>query len=195
MSQRIGIIAEDMSDIEVIKILAKKISGKNISADQHVGKGCGPLRRKAVGWCRSLLTKGCTKIILIHDRDRNNATELRKLLEAVLDDAPQSTKVVVVPEEELEAWLLSDAAAINKAMNLQRGIKTVNHPETISSPKEYIRDQVYKQSNKKVQYVNSVHNKLIASELDIGLIKAKCPSFKPFHVFFEKQPVLRPKKS
>ncbi len=193
MANKIGIIAEDMSDVEVIKILAKKISGNNVSADQHVGKGCGPLKKKAPGWCKSLLTKGCTRIIMVHDRDRNNAEQLREQLEEVLASAPQATKVVVVPEEELEAWLLSDTEAIKKAMNLQKSIKTVHHPEAIDSPKEYIRDQIYNKSSKKVQYVNSVHNKLIAEEIDIQLVIKKCPSFGPFHIFFEKKKAPRQK--
>lgn len=193
MSQKVGIIAEDMSDVEVIKILAQKVSGKNVSADQHVGKGCGPLKKKALGWCKSLLAKGCTRIILIHDRDRNDATRLRNQLEEVLKNAPQATKVVVVPEEELEAWLLSDVDAIKKAMSLRKSIKIVHHPENVDSPKEYIRDQVYKTSNKEVQYVNSVHNKLIAKELDVTLVYKRCPSFAPFHGFFGKKESLQPK--
>jgi hypothetical protein len=187
MVHRIGIIAEDMSDVEVIKVLAKKISGKAVSADQHVGKGCGPLKKKAMGWCKSLLTKGCTIILMVHDRDRNDAAALRRQLESVLAGAPQAIKIVIIPEEELEAWLLSDTDAINKAMKLKKGLKVVHHPETVPSPKEYIRDQTYLRSNKKVQYVNSVHNKIIASEIDISLIELRCPSFAPFQDFFAKK--------
>lgn len=188
MTHKIGIIAEDMSDIEVIKILAKKVSGKAISSCHFVGKGCGPLKRKTPGWCKSLMTKGCAQIIMIHDRDRNNAQQLRDQLEAILGQAPQPTKVVIIPEEELEAWLLSDTAAIAAALKLRNKIKQVNHPETVGSPKEFIRDTVYKTSDKKVQYVNNVHNKLIAQLANTDLIKKKCPSFRPFVNFFSPRP-------
>lgn len=58
MSKKIGIIAEDISDVEVIKILGKKISGKAINSAYFVGKGCGPLKKKTPGWCKSLCTRG-----------------------------------------------------------------------------------------------------------------------------------------
>jgi hypothetical protein len=187
MSNKIGIIAEDISDIKVIKLLAKKLSGKSISSNHHVGKGCGPLKNKTPGWCKSLNTKGCTKILVVHDRDRNCATNLRKSLEEILKCAPQANKVVVIPEEELEAWLLSDTEAIARALKLRSPLDIVHHPETIDSPKEYIRDQVYKISNKKISYVNSVHNELIAKEINVDLITKKCPSFMLFENFFSKK--------
>ena len=184
MTSKIGIIAEDISDIEVIKLLAKKLTGKTISAHHHVGKGCGPLKRKTPAWCRVLFTKGCSRVLLVHDRDRNDASQLRKTLEDILANAPQQVKIVVIPEEELEAWLLSDTSAITKAMKLKSKISVIHHPETITSPKEYIHQQVYKASQNKIIYVNSVHNKLIAQEINVALIKQRCPSFKQFEDFF-----------
>lgn len=187
MSKKLGIIAEDISDIEVIKILGKKISGKSVNSAHFVGKGCGPLKKKTPGWCKSLKTKGCDSILLVHDRDRKDAAKLRAELEAILQDAPQDIKIVAIPEEELEAWLLSDAAAINKALKLDDKFKKVNHPETVASPKEYIRDAVYKASDKKKSYINSVHNKLIAEYINIKEISQRCPSFAPFSGVFEKK--------
>lgn len=184
MTHKIGIIAEDISDIEVVKILAKKVSGKTISTCHFVGKGCGPLKKKTLGWCKSLMTRGCNQIILLHDRDRNNTQQLRSQLEAILGQAPQPTKIVIIPEEELEAWLLSDTSAITAALKLRSKIKQINHPETVDSPKEFIRDVVYKISEKKIQYVNNVHNKLIAQLANADEIRRKCPSFRPFANFF-----------
>lgn len=186
MIRKIGIIAEDISDVEVLKILGRKISGKAVNSSHFVGKGCGPLKRKTPGWCQSLSTKGCDFILLVHDRDRNNAGTLRSQLESILKNAPQSEKIVVIPEEELEAWLLSDSNAINLALKLDGKFKQVNHPETINSPKEFIRDHVYKVSNKGKNYVNSVHNKIIAEFIDTNLISQRCPSFQKFAEIFEK---------
>ena len=184
MAVRIGIIAEDLSDIEVLKILVKKVSKKTFSISHFVGKGCGPLARKTPGWCKNLWLKGCTHILLIHDLDRNDLSNLRSKLEAILYQAPQQFKAVVIPSEELEAWLLSDTAAIAKALNLQKGFKEIHHPETVPSPKEYIGEMVRKISNNQRTYVNTVHNRLIAQELDVDKIKNKCPSFSGFASFF-----------
>ncbi|MGH1510494.1 DUF4276 family protein [Ralstonia solanacearum] len=184
MSVKIGIIAEDVSDVEVLKLLARKITGKPVSTAHFTGKGCGPLKKKTPGWCKDLAHKGCTKILLVHDLDRNDAKTLRKTLEGILQKSTAFKQAVVIPAEELEAWLLSDTSAITSALNLQKALKVVHHPETISSPKEYIRDKVWQVSNKTTAYVNSVHNKLIAEKLNIKFVQKKCPSFKDFANFF-----------
>lgn len=184
MPIKYGLIAEDASDIEVIKKLAKKVSGKGISASHFVGKGCGPIRKKALGWCKAFAIKGCTQILLVHDRDKSDVAILTAALQDVLQPAPQLRKVVVVPSEELEAWLLSDHEAIKKALNLRKAIKEEHHPERIESPKEYLGAAVWKVSLKTVQYVNAVHNPVIADHIDIARISRKCPSFRPFVDFF-----------
>lgn len=185
MAVKYGLIAEDASDILVIKKLAKKVSGKNISAAHFVGKGCGPIKKKAPGWCKAFQSKGCTQILLVHDRDRHDAEKLRRELEVVLDAVPQARKLVVVPTEELEAWLLSDHYAIKTALNLKKPIKEEHHPERINSPKEHLGAAVWKISEKKVNYINAVHNPIIAEHIDVARITKKCPSFEPFAQFFK----------
>ena len=184
MATKVGLIAEDLSDVEVLKLLVKKLTTKSISFAHFVGKGCGPLKRKTPGWCKNLKLKGCTKIVLVHDLDRNHALDLRAKLESILNSSTDVKSIVVIPVEELEAWLLSDSSAISSALSISKPIKTIHHPETISSPKEFIRDTVWNSSNHKKQYVNSVHNKLIANIIDVKLIDRKCPSFKGFAKFF-----------
>lgn len=186
MGGKVGIIAEDVSDVEVLKLLAKKITGKTVSAAHFTGKGCGPLKKKTPGWCKSLTQKGCTKILLVHDLDRNDAATLRVTLEEVLARSTTATQAVVIPREELEAWLLSDTSAITSVLNLPKPFKVVHHPENIDSPKEYIRDNVWSLSNKRTQYINSIHNRLIAEKIDVKSIQIKCPSFKDFADFFKK---------
>jgi hypothetical protein len=124
---------------------------------------------------------------LVHDRDRNDPGSLRAKLEAILRDVPLAKKVVAIPEEELEAWLLSDTAAINTALKLDGKFKKVNHPERIKAPKEHIQKNVYKISDKKKNYINNVHNKLIAEHINIKEISGKCPSFAPFLELFERK--------
>lgn len=184
MARKIGIIAEDLSDVEVLKTLGHKVSKKKFSVSHFVGKGCGPLAKKTPGWCKSLMTKGCTSVLLVHDRDRNNAVDLRRKLEKILEDVPQQVTSVVIPIEELEAWLLSDSDAISSALNLQQPIREIHHPERIDSPKEYVGKEVWRVSGKRVQYVNTVHNGMIAALVDVEKIRAKCPSFAGFSDFF-----------
>ena len=186
MVVKIGLIAEDQSDIDVIKMLGRKLAGRSLPTAQFVGKGCGPIKRKTRGWCQNFHLKGCTAVLLVHDLDRNDQVQLRKVLEQVVSESTTLRQAVAIPVEELEAWLLSDCEAIASALKLAKPLKTVTHPEQISSPKEYIRNCVYRASNKKVQYVNSVHNALIAERIDVNLIQKKCPSFEPFAAFFAR---------
>lgn len=183
MAKRLGFIAEDLSDIEVLTILAKKLTVKQFTVSHFVGKGCGPILRKTPGWCANLLQKGCSHVVVVHDLDRHNMQELKAKLDAVLVCAPQRLKAVVIPVEELEAWLLSDVSAIAVALNLPKIPENIHHPETISSPKEHIGKLVRKIANTRKEYVNTVHNHLIAQKIDIKKLKKKCPSFKSFSDF------------
>lgn len=180
----IGIIAEDDSDVEVLKILTKKLTKRRFSTSQFTGKGCGPLKRKTPGWCKALAHKGCQSVVLVHDLDRNKSVELRKQLELILSSVDMEHKFVVIPAEELEAWLLCDPDALKKAMNLTKLPKKIHHPEAIVAPKERMETIVKSHSKgQSKQYVNTVHNRLIAGETDVAKILAGCPSFSHFQAF------------
>lgn len=166
MSKKIGIIAEDASDIEVIsEILGKYIDQCDFSVKRFVGNGCGKLRSKCKSWASLLSKSGCEHILLFHDLDRNNEVSLRKDLEGKVgkDDFPNS--IVVIPIEEMEAWLLVDPVAIKTVFGLSKEPKIANQPESICSPKEYLRDIVWKTGKKR--YINTAHNKKIATEISV----------------------------
>ena len=186
MAVKIGIIAEDESDVQVLKILLSKVYPKKFAVNSFVGKGCGKLKVKALPWAKSLHTKGCDRLLLVHDRDRHDEVDLRKQLEAVLANAPQIKTSVVIPVEELEGWLLSDEKAIKKALKLKSSVAEIHHPENTASPKEFLGKMVSAASRKIVTYVNTVHNPLIASEIDVSKIQKKCPSFARITDFFSK---------
>lgn len=180
----IGIIAEDDSDVEVLKHLASKLTSRRFAVSKFTGKGCGPLKRKTSGWCSALIHKGCSAIVLVHDRDRHDEKILRGDLEKLLMGIEIQTKVVVIPCEELEAWLLSDMSALKQAMNLATQPKVIQHPETTMSPKEHIGKLVRTHSkNKSKQYVNTVHNLHIARAMPVLSISRRCPSFRNFERF------------
>lgn len=180
----IGIIAEDESDVEVVKILIGKLTGKRFSVSRFIGKGCGPLKRKTPAWCKAFQRKGCQSVLLVHDKDRSDAMKLRAELENLLAGASLEVRVVVIPTEEIEAWLLADCDAIEKAMSLVKRPKEIAHPESVVSPKEHLARVVRVGSrNGMKQYVNSVHNQLIASNLRVSQLRQRCPSFQHLQAF------------
>ena len=182
-ARRLGFIAEDASDIEVLKILTKKLTAKQFSVSYFTGKGCGPIRRKSAAWCKNFSVKGCEYAVIVHDLDKSDYLTLHGQLNQILHAAPQKVKAVVIPSEELEAWLLADEEAIASALKLGKIPKPIHHPETIDSPKEHLGQIVRSHSKKKKEYINTVHNSLIAIDMDVVKIRNKCPSFKSFEAF------------
>ena len=68
MINRIGLIAEDYSDFEVVKQLTRKIAGsRQFVIKKFIGHGCGKIRQKCLQWAQVLKDKGCSSIILLHD--------------------------------------------------------------------------------------------------------------------------------
>lgn len=175
MSKKIGVIAEDKSDIAVIEeILCKYINKKSFSIRSFTGQGCGKLKSKCASWADNLIKAGCDHILLFHDLDRNKLSKLRLELEAKFDK--KKNVLVVIPVEEIEAWLLSDAEAIKKVFSLKNAPKISGHCETIASPKEYLANLVWLSDKKR--YLNTVHNVKISQELSLEKLR-KCQSFIP----------------
>jgi hypothetical protein len=185
MSKTIGIIAEDKSDIEVInEILGKYLQANEYKIKNFVGNGCGKLRSKCDSWTKNLFKSGCDYVFIFHDLDRYKEKELRKTLEIKVCPTENINSLIVIPREELEAWLLSDSKALKKVFGLPKEPKIIADCELIKSPKEHIRDLVYKLGKKR--YLNTVHNKKIAKEIcTTNLIR--CKSFKPFEKFITER--------
>lgn len=190
----IGIIAEEKEDVRVLETFAAKIvNEKAFSVKHFVGHGCGKLKKKCAIWANVLKTRGCELLIVVHDADAPHSTDVHAQLCSLLADCDLSKKLILVPVEELEAWLLADPAAIKKAFRMKRSPTIDSRPETIGSPKEKLRDIVWKESKKR--YVNSIHNPLIAKHVAIDRVLKKCPSFAPFPEFLTTNIKTRRKSS
>ncbi|GFO64114.1 DUF4276 family protein [Geomonas paludis] len=182
----VGIIAEDDSDVECVKHFVRRIhSTRKIGFKKYVGNGCGKISRKANAWANMLKMQGCGAIILLHDLDRNNLTDLYDKIHKSFSPSPVKKFLISIPVEELEAWLLADEAAFNSVFNISRTNYLPQHPESIKSPKEFIRDTVRKETNRKVDYINTKHNSKLAERIDINMINTKCTSFQSFKSFVD----------
>jgi hypothetical protein len=85
MITRIGVIAEEDSDIDVVDELIHKIlPQKKYSIKSFVGHGCGKIRGKCFQWAKVLKTRGCSTLILLHDLDENIFMELYDQLNKAL---------------------------------------------------------------------------------------------------------------
>jgi hypothetical protein len=185
MITRIGVIAEDRSDIDVFCEITRKIAKRDFVIKPFLGKGCGKLRRECSGWAVNLREQNCTLLVLIHDLDNNEISDLQNQLREALGLSPIRNSLIVIPVKEIEAWLLSDEDAIRQAMNLRTRVSRIPNPETIDNPKEHIERLVEQKSQGRKHYLNTVHNKKIASMINIEKLK-RCKSFLPLEQFLRQ---------
>jgi hypothetical protein len=184
MSKKIGVIAEDKSDVEVVtEILAKYMARNAFSVKQFVGNGCGKVKQKCDSWTRLLLKRGCEHVFLLHDLDTNDEAKLRKSLEKKLPPKDYPNSFIVIPIEEVEAWLLSDAEAIQKVFDLPKLPKRITNCESVVSPKEHLADVVWTIGRKR--YVNTIHNKKISEKISLVNLN-RCSSFATFDKYLRE---------
>ncbi len=186
MNNRIGVIAEDKSDVEVIEALIYKITpGKQFTIRKFVAHGCGKIIGKCQAWATALRNQQCRLLIVLHDLDDRNQRQLRQRLHQALTPCPIERHTIIIPVKEIEAWLLCDNQAIQRAFNLRDEIPVVNEPESIIDPKKKIEELVYSRSQKTKRYINTLHNKKIATLIEISYLK-RCQSFIPLEQFIRQ---------
>lgn len=181
MALRIGVIAEDQSDVDVLYEFTCKLTSENIfSFSKFISHGCGALRRKCGSWSRVLLTRGCSHLVIIHDLDDGDESALRSNIESSLSGITFAGHIILIPIYEIEAWLLCDPLALKDTFSMNKIPKVPEHPEVMRKPKEHLRDIVWKYCKK--HYVNTIHNKRIAEATDIARLSV-CRSFSPYPEF------------
>ena len=177
MSKIIGIIAEDTSDVDVItNLIAKYVDRNRFAVRKFVGNGCSKLRNKCGSWATMLFEGGCHHVLVFHDLDRNDEAWIRShLLERVPKNVfPNS--LIVVPIEEIEAWLLSDESAVREVFGLKKTPPRISNCEAITSPKEHLERLVWSIGRKR--YLNTTHNNKISMKVSIANLR-RCSSYRP----------------
>jgi len=184
---RIGVIAEDSSDVDVAKELIKKIKSSNSFCVRHfAADGCGKLRNKCRAWAHQLHLKGCSVLLLIHDLDKRKLAQLRGDLIAALSPCPIAKHAIIIPIEEIEAWLMCDAKALKRVFSLKKSPNLPGNPEYLVSPKEKLESLIWRVSGKTKRYINTVHNAAIAKQATVSSLR-KCPAFHEFERFVKTE--------
>ena len=187
MGLKVGVIAEDDSDVDVFKILVEKISGRqNFKVKKFVGGGCGRIKRKCLQWAKNLKLQGCKVVVLMHDLDNKDINKLKSELLKAFNPCPIKDNLIVIPIQEIEAWLLSDEDAIYTALNLKLKVRTIPNPESVFDPKKKLREIIYIKSGKTKHYLNTKHNKKIATCLNLERIR-RCNSYIPLEDFIKEK--------
>ena len=180
---KMGIIAEDDSDVSVIKeITVSLLKPRRIGFKHFVGHGHGKLQRKCADWARILVSRGCPWIAVVHDLDKYNEISLRRKLTNAITPVRAHASVVLIPKREIEAWLLYDGGAIAAAFKETRRPRLPGDPESLVDPKKYLCDLIWRKYRK--DYLNTVHNALIAKHIDVSLLR-RSSSFAAHPTFVE----------
>ena len=181
---KIGIIAEDDSDVAVLReITLALLKPRRIGFKQFVGNGSGKLRRKCRAWAVNLVKQGCPWIVVVHDLDLHQEPTLRADLTTAIAPAGAKASVVLIPKREIEAWLLYDAAAIATAFHEIKFVALPGDPESLLDPKKHMRELIRKKYRK--DYLTTIHNPMIARHIDLSLLNTS-KSFAPHPKFVVK---------
>jgi hypothetical protein len=184
--KKVGIIAEDKSDVAVIKVLIERLRDAPVSVKHFVGNRCGKIVSKSNAWSKELARAGCRYLVVVHDLDRGNRIDVEARLNRAISESPILHSLILIPVQEIEAWLPSDELAVSNFFNLKPHLKKISNPEDINSPKEKLGQLVYQSTGGKKRYVNSIHNERIVRQVSLIRLRS-CQSFIPLEKFVREQ--------
>lgn len=177
-----GVIGEGVSDVETLKVLIRRMAGDDrLSITTYDSEGAGKLLKECCRVLKLMASRGCRKFVVCWDADGTDPEPRKRELEKVVATSGVSQSCVVIPVQELESWILAD---LQVAQNIITGWhpNDVPYPESIASPKEYLRAKSAA-SNGKPRYRHVTDNKRIAKLLSLEKLRKKCPSFRPLYDF------------
>jgi len=179
---RVGVIAEDQSDVDVVDELLAKVTTRKYVIKRFLGHGSGRVVGKCSEWARVLRDQGCTRLIVVYDLDTGNLPEVRARLRGALGQCPITRHTIIIPVREIEAWLLADEVSIARIAKPRRVPRPIPNPERFMRPKETLRDLIERLSERRITYVNTIHNKQLAKHAALVRVR-RCMSFQDLERF------------
>jgi hypothetical protein len=179
-----GILGEDSSDVATLKILVRRLARNESLRFKGMGySGCGEMLRKGARQLRDFQNRGCTRFIVCHDADGPDPGPKRELVRdrIIKPSGISGDYCIVVPVQELEAWILADIECATAIFSSWKPI-AIHNPESIARPKEHL-ESLSRSSNQKPRYSHAVHNERMARHLDLAKVSRKCPAFRELAAF------------
>jgi hypothetical protein len=182
---RYGIIGEDDSDVETLKVFIQNLAKKHGLSSPAFNKkgynGWSEMFTKGVAQLKLFADLQCNRIVVCYDADGPSpkAEERREKIQKQLV-APSKVNIpccALVPIQELEAWVLASIQSVTNVFASWRPSQSFAHPENIANPKEKLIKLSRDPKTRKARYSPPTHNPLVAKHLDLEEIEGKCPSF------------------
>lgn len=174
-----GIIGEDRSDVATLKVLVKRLADNpRLTVKTKGYSGSGEMLRKGATQIALFQSQRLERFIVCHDADGPDPEPNRERVwqRIVRPSGLTDECCVVVPVQELEAWILADIECAEKVIPSWRP-RPVDNPEGIPNPKEYL-ERLSRNSKQRPRYTHGVHNERMAQHLDLRKVEAKCLSFR-----------------
>jgi hypothetical protein len=184
-----GILGEDESDFKTLKVLVRRLVGQSTKVQGGGYDGCDELLRRGANDIRGMWQAGDARhFIVCHDADGRDPTQTKqKVMERVVQKSGLNESCcIVVPTEEIEAWILADLDAVRRLMRKFPQRAEIKSPECVCKPKEYL-EHISADSRGKKLYDHSRHNEKVAMRLDLAIVRKKCPSYGPFEDFVKNR--------
>jgi hypothetical protein len=185
------VIAEDSSDLNCLKVLIRRLANDN--KVRITGKGyssCGDMLNKGAAQLKLQDELGCHKFIICHDRDKESTQKrYEKVVSSIIKPAkinkPENSICIVIPTEEIEAWILADIHAVSLVFSSWIPKNNYLNPEEIINPKEVLR-KLSGENKPRPLYSHNMHNEKVMQYIDLEIVKKKCRSFVELANFIER---------
>jgi hypothetical protein len=183
------VLAESKSDFNCLKTLIRLLAKNNAIPVKGKGFGsCGEMVKEGAALCRLHKAQGYRKFIICHDKDKATRQEqYNKVASKIIKPAKieNDSICIVIPTEELEAWILADIKAVSNVISSWKPTEKFDYPETVSNPKEKL-EKLSENPKQKPLYNHAVYNEKVMQHLDLNIVKKKCPSFRELADFIEQ---------
>ncbi len=181
-------LGEDDSDIQTLKVLIRQLVGDEQLPIRGKGfDGCGKLLKDGWKFLKTLPELGCTRFIIAHDADQRDTNKVkRELIDKIIKPSGVKTSIclLLVPVQEIEAWLLADIEAVSNIFKGWRPKPELN-PESIVHAKEQL-EKLGRLAGGRPRYLPATHNPQLAKHIDLTKVSKRCPSFRPLEEFVKQ---------
>ena len=174
-----AILGEDITDANTLRVLVRRLAGNESLKVTPMGfRGSSKMLRRGAMELRNFQRLRHTRFIVCHDADGPDPVPKRELVrERIVKPSGVAEQCcIVIPVQELEAWILADIECAAKVFRSWVP-KPIDNPEGIRKPKEYL-ERLSKGSKGRPLYSHATHNEQMAKYLDLDVVKRKCPSFR-----------------
>ena len=186
-----GIIGEDDSDTQTLKVLVKRIADNpSLRVKTKSYNGCSKMLRKGAKDLKAFKDLNVTHFVVCHDADGSDPEPKRDLVmnKIVRPSGLDDECCIVIPVQELEAWILADIECVSNVFTSWKP-QPIDNPEAIPQPKEHL-EKLSRDSNHRPRYSHAVHNEKMAEHLNLDRVAEKCSAFRTLARFVKQKPYL-----